>query len=137
MGSGGGICGAAFQRAADALLQALGGETVSLLLPASATASDSGGQLGLVDPGVQQVLISPAVVRNLPTSNLGPRRRIEFTLPASAVADQLPGLGMGTADDLFGAALGLKYGSDLFHIEAVVPENFAGTACFYVVTAVE
>ncbi len=27
--------------------------------------------------------------------------------------------------------------SDLFHIESVVPENFAGTVYFYVVTAVE
>jgi hypothetical protein len=133
----GGICGAALVRAADAMLQALGGETVSLLLPAAATASDSGGQLGLVDPGVQEVVISPVVTHALATGNLGPRRRIEFTLPASAIADQLPELGMGTADDLFNVVLGLKYGADLFHIETVAPENFAGTAYFYVVTAVE
>jgi len=34
-------------------------------------------------------------------------------------------------------ALGLQYDGDLFHIEAVVTETFAGTAYFYVVTAVE
>jgi hypothetical protein len=119
------------------MLRALGGETVSLLLPASATASDSGGQLGLVDPGVQVVVISPVAVHRLPTSNLGPRRRIEFTLPASAIALQLPELGMGTADDLFELVLGLKYGPDLFHIESVEPENFAGVPYFYVLTAVE
>jgi hypothetical protein len=134
---GGGICGAALVRAADALLKALGGDTVSLVLPATATASDAAGQLGLVDPGVQEVLISPVVTRALVTGNLGPRRRIEFTLPASAIADQLPGLGMGTAEELFGVVLALNYGGDLFHIETVVPENFAGTAYFYVVTAVE
>jgi len=134
---GSGICGAALVRAADALLKALGGDAVSLVLPATATASDAAGQLGLVDPGVQEVLISPVVTRALPTGNLGPRRRIEFTLPGSAIVDQLPGLGMGTAEDLFGALLGLKYGTDLFHIESVVPENFAGAAYFYVVTAVE
>jgi hypothetical protein len=132
----GGI-GAGFVRAADALLQALGGETVSLILPGSSTAGDAGGMLGLADPGVQEVLISPVVARPLQTSNLGPRRRIEFTLPASGITAQLSELGMGTADDLFNAALGLRYGSDLFHIETVVPENFAGTACFFVVTAVE
>jgi hypothetical protein len=134
---GSGICGTALVRAANAMLTALGGAQVSLLLPASATASDAGGQLGLVDPGVQEVIISPVVVRPLTTGNLGPRRRIEFTLPGSVVELQLPGLGLGTADDLFDAALGLKYGADLFHVENVVTEDFAGTTYFYVVTAVE
>jgi len=133
----GGISGAAMVRAADAMLKALGGDTVSLLLPATATASDAAGQLGLVDPGAQEIVIAPAVARHLPTGNLGPRRRIEFTLPASAVEAALPFLGMGTAEDLFNAVLGLIYGTDLFHIEAVVTENFGGTACFYLVTAVE
>jgi hypothetical protein len=118
-------------------LKALGGDSVSLLLPATVMAGDAAGQLGLVDPGVQEVLISPVVTRALETGNLGPRRRIEFTLSASVIADQLPSLGLGTVEDLFNAVLALRYGSDLFHIETVVPENFAGTAYFYVVTAVE
>jgi len=134
---GGGISGSGLVRAANALLRALGGDTVSLLLPASATGSDAAGQLGLVDPGVQEVLIFPVVTRALVTGNLGPRRRIEFTLPASVIADQLPALGMGTAEDLFNAVLALNYGGDLFHIERVVPETFAGTVYFYLVTAVE
>ena len=134
---GSAICGTAVIRAANALIRALGGDTVSLLLPASATASDASGQLGLVDPGVQAVVISPVVTHALPTGNLGPRRRIEFTLPASAIADALPGLGIGTAEELFDAVLGLSYNGDLFHIESMRPENFAGTVCLYVVTAVE
>jgi len=134
---GSGICGAALVRAANAMLTALGGDQVSLLLPAMATASDAAGQLGLVDPGVQNVIIAPVVATNLPTGNLGPTRRIEFTLPASAVDVQLPTLGMGSAEALFNAVLGLVYDGDLLHIEAVVTENFAGTAYFYVVTAVE
>ncbi len=134
---GSGICGAALVRAANAMLTALGGDQVSLLLPATATASDAAAQLGLVDPGVQEVIISPVVARNLPTGNLGPRRRIEFTLPASGIELQLPSLGMGSAESLFNASLGLIYDGELFHIEAVAAENFAGTAYFYVVTAVE
>lgn len=132
-----GICGAALLRAADALLKAMGGDSVSLLLPATAMASDAAGQLGLVDPGVQEVLISPVVMRELTTGNLGPRRRVEFTLPASAIANQLPELGMATGDDLFKAVIGLNWGGRLFHIETVVPESFAGTVCFYLVIAVE
>lgn len=134
---GGGICGAGILRAADAMLKALGGETVSLVLPATAMAEDAAGQLGLVDPGVQEVGISPVVLREMTTGNIGPRRRVEFTLPASAIASQLPGLGMATAENLFNAVIGLNYGSDLFHIETVVPESYGGTVCFYVVTAVE
>ncbi|MFZ0817866.1 MAG: hypothetical protein WAM78_20245 [Candidatus Sulfotelmatobacter sp.] len=134
---GSGICGAALVRAANAMLTALGGDQVSLLLPATAMASDAGGQLGLVDPGVQSVIVSPVVACNQPTGNAGPTRRIEFTLPASAIDAQLPALGVGSAEELFDAALGLLYDGDLFHIEVVVTENFAGTAYFYVVTAVE
>ncbi len=134
---GSGICGSGLARAADALLKALGGETISLVLPAMATASDAAGQLGLVDPGVQEVLISPVATQALATGNLGPRRRIEFTLSASTITNQLPALGMGTAEELFAALIGLNYDGDLFHIETIVPENFAGTAYLYVVTAVE
>jgi len=134
---GGGICGAALLRAADALMRALGGETVILVLPATATPSDVGGQLGLVDPGVQQIVITQAAARELETGNLGPRRRVEFTVAASAIAEQLPGLGIGTAEQLFQSVMGISYGGDLFHVESVAPESFAGTVCFYVVTAVE
>ena len=68
---GGGICGAGLSRLADALLKALGGETVSLLLPATAMANDAGGQLGLVDPGVQEIVISPAILREMTTEHSG------------------------------------------------------------------
>lgn len=133
---GSGICGAALVRAATAMLTALGGDQISLLLPGTATAGDAAGQLGLVDPGVQNVIITPVVTQNLPTGTFGPIRRIEFTLPASAIEAQLPTLGMASAEELFNAALGLMYGGDLFHVEAVLTENFAGTAYLYVVTAV-
>jgi hypothetical protein len=135
--SSGGICGAALLRAANAMLEAFGGDQVSLLLPANAMASDAAGQLGLVDPGVQQVIVAPVVTHNLPTTNSGPTRRIEFTLPASVLEGQLAGLGIGTVEELFEAVMGLMYDGDLFHIETVVPENFAGTIYFYLVTAVE
>jgi len=134
---GSGICADALVRAANAMLTALGGDEISLLLPATATAADSAGQLGLVDPGVQFVIVGPVVTRNLPTGSLGPIRKIELTLPASAIATQLPGLGLGSAEQLFAATLGLLYDGDLFHIESVVTENFAGTAYFHVLTAVE
>lgn len=133
----GGVCGAGMRRAADALLRALGGEAVRLVVPATAMASDAAGQLGLVDPGVIELLISSVVARELTTGSVGPRRRIEFTLPASAIENQLAALGMASGEDLFAAVIGLTYAGELFHIESVVPESYSGTVCFYVVTAVE
>jgi hypothetical protein len=133
----GGICGAAVLRAVDALLRALGKDSVSLLLPATAMASDAAGQLGLVDPGVQEVIISPVIIREVKTGNPGPRRRIEFTMPASAIAGQLPSLGMGSAEDLFAAVLGANHKGNVLHVESVVPESFSGTICFYMVSCVE
>jgi hypothetical protein len=134
---GGGICGTALLRVSDALLRALGKDAVSLLIPATAMASDAAGQLGLVDPGVQEVRICPVVARELTTGSIGPRRRIEFTIPASAIAAELPSLGMGSGDDLFSAVLGVSYGREIFHVESVIPESFAGTVCFYVVIGME
>jgi hypothetical protein len=133
----GGISGDALVRAANAMLQALGGDQISLLLPGTATASDPAGQIGLVDPGVQNVIIAPVVTTNMPTENDGPARRIEFTLPASAIEMQLPELGLASAEALFAAAMGLVYDGGVFHIEKVVTENFAGTPYFYILTAVE
>jgi hypothetical protein len=133
----GGICGAGFMRAADALLRALGKDTVTLVLPATAMPNDAAGQLGLVDPGVQEVPISSVMARELTTGNVGPRRRVEFTVPASGITNSLPPLGMASGEDLFNAVIGLTYRGELFHIENAVPESFAGTVCFYVVTAVE
>lgn len=132
-----GISGTGVARAADALLNALGKDTITLLLPAMATAADAAGLLGLVDPGVQQVIISPVLVRELPVGNLGPRRKVEFTMSASVVNAALPSLGMANVEDLFGAVLGITYGTDLFHVESWAPESYAGMACLYVVTAVE
>jgi hypothetical protein len=115
----------------------MGGESVTLVLPATGMAKDAAGQLGLVDPGVIELLISHVVTRELTTGNIGPRRRVEFTLPASGIENQLSALGMTSGDDLFAAVIGLTYGNELFHIENVAPQSFGETVCFYQVTAVE
>ncbi len=87
MGIRTGISGVVLVRAADAMLRCLGGEQISLLLPLVDMAGDPAAQLGLVDPGVEEVKISPVIVRNLPTESNGPRRRVEFLIPASGVAE--------------------------------------------------
>jgi hypothetical protein len=140
MGSTGiqfGVSGTAVLRAADAMLRALGGDQVSLVFPLVAMPNDPSAQLGLVDPGTEEVLFSPVVVRNLPTSNSGPRRRLEFLLPGSAVADEIVARTVASADELFDGALGVMHDGGLLHIEGITTEYFAGTAYLYRVVAVE
>jgi hypothetical protein len=128
---------AAVMRAADAMLQALGGDGVTILFPLVAMPNDPGAQLGLADPGVEHVVFSPVVVRTLETAATGPRRRLEFLLSAASVAAELSERNVASAEALFNGALGLLYDNELFHIEHVMTEYFAGTAYLYRVVAVE
>lgn len=124
-------------RAADAMLRALGGDQIELVLPLPTETSNASFQLGLADPGAQQVTISPVVVRNLAASGQGPRVRLEFLLSASAVADAVEAQGAVSAEALFDAALAIQYQADLFHIESMSTDYFAGVAYLYHVVAVE
>ena len=132
-----GVAGIAVRRAADAMLRTLGGAQVSVLFPLSAMPSESSVQLGLVDPGVEEVNFTPVVVRNLPTENTGPRQRVEFLLSASAVADEAASRSLPSGLDLLEKALGVMHQGDLFHIEGIVTECFGGMEYLYRVTAVE
>lgn len=124
-------------RAADSMLRALGGAEVSILFPATEMPNDPSAQLGLVDPGVEEVKFGPVVVRILTTSSTGPRRRLEFLMSGTSVAAELSSRNVTTAEALFSNALGLLYCGDLFHIEDIVTEYFAGAAYLYRVLAVE
>jgi len=132
-----GIMGAALVRAADAMLRSLGGEEVRLLLPAVVMPGDASSELGLVDPGVEEVSLSPVVLRALQTSSSGPRRRIELLIPSSGVAAELQARNMGSAQDLFESALGVVHGGELFHIEGMATEYFGGTPYLYRVVVVD
>jgi len=140
MGSTGvrfGVSGAAVVRAADAMLRSLGGTEVSVLFPLSAMPGDSSVQLGLVDPGVEEVKFSPVVVLNLPTQPSGPRQRVEFLLAASIVAQEAASRSLSSGLQLLESALGVMHQGDLFHIEGIVTECFGGTEYLYRVTGVE
>jgi len=131
-----GISGAAAARAADAMLRTLGGTQVILLFPAAGMPGDPEAGLGLIDPGVVQAPISPVIVRELPTENNGPRRRIELLAGCSALAEQVSQRGVASADVLFATALGLVYEGEVFHIEGYFVERLEGMAYLYRVAAV-
>jgi len=131
-----GISGSAAARAADAMLQTLGGTQVILLFAAAGLPAEGASELGLVDPGVVQAPIAPVIVRELTTETNGPRRRIELVVGRSAMAQQVSQRNVGCADVLFETALGVVYEGEMFHIEGFVVERFAGVAYLYRVLAV-
>ncbi len=133
----GGVSGVALVRAANAMLQSLGGAEVQLLLPLMGMPDDPSAQLGLVDPGVQQIPVAPVVVRNLPTANNGPRRRLEFLLPASVIDEEITEQNVASAQALFDNALGISYDNEIFHIEGFSTEYFGGMAYLYRVVGVD
>jgi len=132
-----GIFGTALVRAADAMLRSLGGSEITLLLPMFQTGDNLNAQLGLVDPGVEEVPLSPVVVRNLPSANTGPRRRLEFLMPAAAVSAGLSSRNVASAEAFFDGVMGIVYDSDLFHIESFTSEYFGGMAYLYRLVGVE
>jgi hypothetical protein len=132
-----GISGAAVVRAADSMLYALGGTEISVMFPSLTLPDDSSAQLGLVDPGVEEVSFSPVVVRILEAGSAGPRRRLEFLISGATVTEELSSRNVATAETLFANALGIVYRGDLLHIENVVTEYFADAAYLCRVLAVE
>jgi hypothetical protein len=131
-----GISGTAAVRAADAMLQTLGGIQITLLFAAAGLPGDAVAQLGLVDPGVEQVLITPVMVRELTTENSGPRRRIELLAGQAAMAESVSQRNVASAEVLFETALGLVYCGEVFHIEGFVVERMGGVSYLYRVAAV-
>ncbi len=132
-----GISGAAVVRAADSMLYAMGGTEISVMFPSLTLPDDPSAQLGLVDPGVEEVPFSPVVVRILEAGSAGPRRRLEFLISGATVTEELSSRNVATAEALFANALGIIYQGDLLHIENVVTEYFADAAYLCRVLAVE
>ena len=131
-----GISGAAAARAADAMLRTYGGTEVILLFAAAGLPADAVAELGLVDPGVEQALIAPVVVRELTSETNGPRRRIEMLAGQAAMAEQVSQRNVASAEVLFETALGLVHRGEVFHIQGFIVERVGGVAYLYRVAAV-
>ena len=125
----------AMQGAADAMLRAVGGCEIPLVFPLVTLPNDPSAQLGLVDPGVQQVALAPAVVRSLePSAEY--KRRLEFLISGAAVAAALPAHNFANGEDFFAGSLGISFGGEILHIVEVIPQYCGSTPYLYKVTAV-
>lgn len=132
-----GIYGAAVARMAQAMLTALGGDTITVQFPAAQLPNDPSAQLGLVDPGTVEIQFSPVVARNLPQPASGARKKMEFLISARSIADALVAQSAPNAEALFASAIAVIYDGDTYHVENLTMETFAGIEYLYHLTAVE
>jgi hypothetical protein len=118
------------------MLRTYGSTEVTLLFAAAGLPADAVAELGVVDPGVEQALITPVIVRELTTENNGPRRRIELLAGQAAMAEQVSQRNVASGEVLFETALGLVYCGEVFHIQGFIVERLGGVAYLYRVAAV-
>lgn len=121
----------AFLRAADSLLRALGPSEMILVLPVPIQQANA--DLGLASPVVEQLSLSPAVVRKIGSST-ATRTQMEIMLSASTVNAQAESRNFDPPNALFGSALGILHGEKLLRIEAVSWDSFADTPYLYRIT---
>lgn len=105
-------------RAADILLRAMGGRTVTLRMPAPAVPNSPGEQLGLATPTFQDIPLAPAVYRKA-RATIAPGApfmsgitKSELLVSASAVQRIVGSLAYASASVLFANAAGILAGPD-------------------------
>jgi hypothetical protein len=128
--------GIALARATESLLRTLGGDDIRVLFP-SPMAPDSGSQLGITAPAVNELTIAPAAARSLSSDNHQGRLRIQFMFAASVMDSILQNQGMDSAETFFNGALGIVHQGRLLRVEAVEADFIGSLAYLYKVTAVE
>ena len=119
-------------RAAEALLRGVGGRSVLLRIPATASAGDVTEQLGLAVPEFQDVELAPVVFRSARASVAeGKAARWELLVSPVAVEALVGSLGYGAAEALFGAAFGVLIDGVLMTVESATAAEVGGAAYLY------
>jgi hypothetical protein len=134
-------------RAADVLLRALGGRTVTLRMPAPAVPADPAEQLGLATPTFQDLPLAPAVYRKaratMTAANSGAPSKLglggirsELLVSATAIQQLVGSLAYASASVLFANAVGILAGpgsddSELLEIISANAEEAFGQPYVY------
>jgi hypothetical protein len=121
--------GLAAQRAAETLLQTLGGTGIYVRLALDATSSEA-AQLGLESAPTEEVLLSPVVVRNL-TTDKSLLVRLEILVAAGTLARVREIYTVSDALDFFNSALGVIQRGRLFRVDSVDVDEFSGFPYLY------
>lgn len=119
-------------RIADVLLRGVGGRTVQLRLPATASAGDITEQLGLATPQFQDVELAPVIFRSARAGVAeGKPTKWEMLVSGDAVEALVGSLGYGAAESLFGAAFGVLVDGVLLTVESTTAAEVRGAAYLY------
>jgi hypothetical protein len=122
--------GLAAQRAAETLLQTLGGTGIFVRLAVDSMMSSDAAQLGLESPATEEVLLQPVVVRNL-TANNSVRAQLEVLIAAATLARAKEIYSVTDALDFFNSALGVIQRGKLFQVDSVDVDEFSGCPYLY------
>lgn len=119
-------------RTANVLLRGVGGRTVLLRMPATASAGDVTEQLGLATPQFQDVELAPVVFRSARAAVAeGKAAKWELLVAGDAVEALVGSLGYGAAESLFGAAFGVLIDGVLMTVESTTAAEVGGAAYLY------
>ena len=129
--------GQSMVRAADAMLRVLGGTEVWLRLPGPPMGEATAIELGLAQPVIEDVPVSPVVILPLTADPRRSRLRYDLLFSASSVNRLMDTRGFDSVEALFNGALGVIFDDKLLHVESLAAEMFGGVACLYRVTATE
>lgn len=127
---------ATLNRAAQAMLRALGGSDVAIRCPVAPAADAASAELGIAGPVTEDLNISSVVVRPALALASRPGLRLEFLFAAATLAPYLTDRGE-SAEDFFTGALGFVHQQKLLHMEMMIVDSYAGTPYLYRVIASE
>ncbi|HCT62396.1 MAG TPA: hypothetical protein DGA22_16200 [Acidobacterium sp.] len=120
-------------RVAASLLRACGGTTAYLQVPPLTGDQNDAGQLGIDQPNLQLLPLSPAIFHKMRTEYLLPNQpqRYELRISAEAVAAQVAQQQLASASALFSMASGVVVAGRLFTIEAASSFEDQGEVYLY------
>ena len=125
----------AARRLGDALLRSFGNTTITLRL-ANASTGDTNSQLGLTTPTVEDVPLSPALVR-VASAPHEIKTRYEVQLSTASVQQAVSMYHVDDVGTWLLTALALIYGDKVLHIDSVLVDQSAGADYLYHILASE
>jgi len=123
------------QRMADSMMRTLGACEVSLRI-AEPSSGDTNSQLGLTTPTVEDVPLSPALVR-VASAPHEIKTRYEVQLSTASVQQAVSMYHVDDVGTWLLTALALIYGDKVLHIDSVLVDQSAGADYLYHILASE